>query len=920
MGARVQKGVCGRTLLSLVAGSFFLAAIPQTVPASSVIYWGRDYYGQFNVPPGLNNAVAVGAGYQHCVALRGDGSVAVWGQNGDGQLNVSAAVSNNVVALRAGWYHTLALLNNGSVVGWGAGLTNALTGHNYGQCLVPPNVTNPLDFAAGRYFSMALLSDRTVAVWGENLYGQTNVPSGLTNVSAIAAGGLHCLALKGDGTVVAWGGNGSGECNVPASLSNVVAIAAGYYNSYALQADGSVVIWGDNTEQQDIVPAGVSNVVLATGGAYYSMVVEDSGQPVAWDFDSFLGHVLPEAILPAGLTNVTGITAGFYMGLAVTNDGTPVITYQPANRSVFSGNDFAFRALVAGAPPMACQWFFNGAPLANATNAALPLPAVQTNQAGLYSFVASNSLGSVSSSSALLTVIQQLPLLTAQPASLVTYRYGPASFTSAAIGSQPLSFQWQLNGTNLDGATNALLSYAHVVPQQPGNYSVVVSNQFGVATSTNASLTILAVLDNGNGNYNYNHYPVPTSLTDAVAIAAGNFHSLALKADHTLVSWGANTSHQLDIPASATNILAIAAGGNNSLVLRSNGTVVEWGDNYSGQTNVPANLANVVAVAVGDNHALALRNNGTVVAWGLNGSGQTNVPASATNIIAVAAGSAHSLVLRSNGTLLAWGSNSYGQTNIPSGLTNVIAISAAYNHNLVLKADGNAVAWGDFGTTFSFNDIVALGSGNYSGASYFAFLHANGTVSGGYVGGVSNATAIACGAAHNLVLLGDGSPCLYWPPKVWPTATPGDTVSTRVLVSGNGPMYYQWQLNGLNLVGATNATLTLTNIPLTSAGVYRCIISNALGTVITAGITLDVKRVLPLLVSAGSRAAPLTSNGFKLHVSGLAGQGALVVYASTNLVDWLPIQTNPPTVGTLDMVDPGATNQSPLFYRAVEGP
>ena len=915
--AMILSAINGGKDLSLAMGLLFFAVFPDLAQGSQVFSWGRNYYGQLNVPANLTNAVAISAGYQHCLALKSDGSVVAWGQNTNGQLNLPAPVSNNVVAISAGWYHNLALLNNGSLVAWGAGLTNGGVAHDYGQSIIPSNVTNILSLAAGRYFSMALLADGTVSVWGENLYGQTNVPAGLTNVAAIAADGMHCLALKGDGSVVAWGGNGAGESSVPAGLSNVVAIAAANYNSYAIKPDGSVIVWGDNLSAQDNVPASVSNVVAAAGGTYYSMAIEDTGNPVSWgNYDS---------TLPAGLTNVIALAGGFYMGLALTNDGSPIITAQPASRWSFSGNDTALRALVAGAPPMSYQWSFNGVPIPNATDAALPLPAAQMTNAGLYSFVASNSIGVVASSNATLTVIQQPPILTAQPASLVAYRYGPATFSSAAAGSLPMTFQWQLNGTNLPAATNAILSYAHVSPAQPGNYSVIVSNEFGVAVSTNAYLTILAVLDNGNANYNSGHYAVPVTLTNVVAIAAGSFHSLALKPDNTLVAWGNNSSGQTIVPASATNIMGIAAGGNTCAVLRSNGTVVMWGDGYefngnSGKTNPPASATNVISVVVGDYHCLALRKNGTVVAWGRGNEGQTNVPASATNIMAVAVGAYHSLALRSNGTLIAWGNNNYGQTNVPANLTNVIAIAAAGGHNFVLKSDGTTYSWGDATAPFPYNNIVAVGTGDYSGSRYFTILRSDGSIVGGYVSSaiVSNATAIASGAAHNLVLLGDGSPCLYWPPNALPASHPGDTVSTRVNVSGTGPIYYQWQLNGTNVSGATNATLTLTNVPITSAGVYRCVISNALGTVISPGTTLAIQR-LPLQLSAATGAAQLTTNGFKLHVTGLAGQGALVVYASTNLVDWVPIQTNPPAVGAVDVVDPNATNQPHLFYKAAEG-
>jgi hypothetical protein len=116
-----------------------------------VVGWGRNNYGQTNVPPGLGNVVAVAAGMDHSMALRADGTVAVWGGNFYGQTNVPPGLSN-VIAIAAGFYHCLALRNDGRVTAWG---------------------------------------------W--NNYGQTNVPAGLSNVVAVAAGGYQSIALVGSG-------------------------------------------------------------------------------------------------------------------------------------------------------------------------------------------------------------------------------------------------------------------------------------------------------------------------------------------------------------------------------------------------------------------------------------------------------------------------------------------------------------------------------------------------------------------------------------------------------------------------------------------------------------------------------------------------------------------------------------------------
>ena len=62
----------------------------------------------------------------------------------------------------------------------------------------------------------------------------------------------------------------------------------------------------------------------------------------------------------------------------------------------------------------------------------------------------------------------------------------------------------------------------------------------------------------------------------------------------------------------------MAAGTWHSLALRANGTVIAWGDDSAGQTNLPSDLTNVIAIAAGGNHSLALRADHTVVGWGEN--------------------------------------------------------------------------------------------------------------------------------------------------------------------------------------------------------------------------------------------------------------------------------------------------------------
>ena len=115
-----------------------------------------------------------------------------------------------------------------------------------------------------------------------------------------------------------------------------------------------------------------------------------------------------------------------------------------------------------------------------------------------------------------------------------------------------------------------------------------------------------------------------------------------------MVGWGSNSSGQIDIPQGLAGVTAITAGGLHSLALKADGTVVAWGDNDSGQGIIPPALHDVVAVAAGEFHSLALTRCGAVVGWGKNDAGQATGGdglAGPAGITAIAGGSEHSLAI-----------------------------------------------------------------------------------------------------------------------------------------------------------------------------------------------------------------------------------------------------------------------------------
>ena len=75
----------------------------------------------------------------------------------------------------------------------------------------------------------------------------------------------------------------------------------------------------------------------------------------------------------------------------------------------------------------------------------------------------------------------------------------------------------------------------------------------------------------------------------------------------TVVAWGGNSEGQTTVPAGLSGVVAIAAGTFHTVALKQDGTVVAWGYNDSGQTKVPAGLSGVVAIAAGRYHTVALK-------------------------------------------------------------------------------------------------------------------------------------------------------------------------------------------------------------------------------------------------------------------------------------------------------------------------
>jgi hypothetical protein len=371
-------------------------------------------------------------------------TVVAWGLDYDsGSTNVPIDLTN-AVAIAAADSISMAVKADGTVAAWGDGLSQ-----------VPPNVTNIVSISTGLDFALASRQDGSVTAWGTTgIATLTNVPPGLGDVVAVRAGLLIAFALKGDSTIAAWGQtNFNGTLVIEPGLSNIVQIAADHYGGVALKADGTVSVL--SFESPAPIP-GLSNVVAisAEPGLGNVLALRSDGTVTGWTTLS-LGYraVLPDAI-PTDLTNIVAVSAGTFGAMAIARDGT-LHTWRLQ-------------------PPATTNEPWLTIPVAAQSNV-IAIAAARTHNVALIGHAT-------------------WPWITQQPQNVLTNDGATVRFRVVGVASAPLSYQWQLNGRNLTGATADTLTIQKAGAVNAGFYSVLVSAGTQTIRSQPASLTIVPVI------------------------------------------------------------------------------------------------------------------------------------------------------------------------------------------------------------------------------------------------------------------------------------------------------------------------------------------------------------------------------------------------------------------------------------------
>jgi hypothetical protein len=388
------------------------------------------------------------------------------------------------------------------------------------------------------------------------------------------------------------------------------------------------------------------------------------------------------------------------------------------------------------------------------------------------------------------------PSITVQPTNQVASVGGSLSFTVAAAGTAPLSYQWRFAGTNLAGATSTALTLTNLQMAQAGSYTVQVTNLYGSATSSNAVLTVNPVLS---------CVPPPSGL----------------------VSWWA-----------AEGTVADAAGTNNGVLFGAGFGAGEVGQafTFDGATQ---------AVFIPYTRSL-LTTNYSVEAW-VKPLTQVSDPINQEQIMGQAGG--WQLVVRPGASgvsvafLFATSTGGFpaavSTSELPLGqFSHVVGSWDGTTLRLYINGVLNAQAVPGRAPVDSGRELHIGGSRD--GSTPVQCFH-------GLIDEASYYNrALSASEIQTLYAAGSAGKCQTpVPPSIQALSQdqavpPGATVSFTVIAAGTSPLSYQWHFNGAGITGATSSMLTLTNVQLASVGTYAVTVTNLYGSANSAGATLTL--------------------------------------------------------------------------------
>ncbi|QRN55656.1 discoidin domain-containing protein [Dyella caseinilytica] len=607
--------------------------------------------------------------------------------------------------------------------------------------------------------------------------------------------------------------------------------------------------------------------VVASGSGTLSYQWSDASGPIA-GATSATYTTPPTTAANNGDTYTVTIASSFGtvtstpVTLSVDAPANVAITTQPASQSVVDGQSATLTVAATGSPTLTYQWYQIGSgAISGATSATYTTPVFTAAGSTSFYVVVANELGSVQSSTAVVTVDAATPVsIATQPASTIVPINEPVQFTAVVAGSAPYTYQWQFTppggtATILTSGTQQSNTLTYTIPAvsaaNVGAYTVTVNNAAGApATSNTAQITLappgvnLALDTVATASSSQN---ACTDGTTTPPYSGTNCLGAENAVDGNLSTrWGSAVANAPPTPAVAgvdPSWLQIDLGSVQSF----NTVVINWENAYATQyqilytnadpsTNPTWNVAYTNNAGVGGTETLNfptvsgryIRLNGiqraTQYGYSVYEFQVYNVPqcGGATERYTVNASNAS--LVTDNLTGLTWTRTVMTDTAPGSQFTGVNAQNycAGINMRLPTQSEAQSIGgvnnatcafsgtWSTWTSTVDPNDSTKTAVVNFDGTSAYQ-------VTNNYPGATLCTAGTDAGAA----------PAITTQPSSQ-VVTVGQTATFGVTATGLGSLTYQWSENGSPIVGATGSTYTT---PATTAANNGAIFSVAIGDV-----------------------------------------------------------------------------------------
>lgn len=867
--------------------------------------------------------------------LGSDGGASFWGKWSP--TNAPPIQFSGLKALVGGPSQTsfLALRKDGRVVRWKLDqfpIEKAVPPHggtNIARMAVSPNAVALLTGAGNALTSLA-----------------QRPPSGATNLVDIAAVDENVVALRNDGQVFAWG-TLAAVTNIPSGLSRVISLGASSQRVLAAFGGGAVRF------VDSMGPA-----VALPGEVFHlnAFAVGDAPLDYAWFKD---GQPLAEAKAPIlRLSSVVAADAGVYSvvvsnrwGMAtsevarVSAETPATLLGQPQDRIAIMGDPVSFTVQASGVPPPTYHWSREGTNIDGATNATLGFLSAQMADSGTYQVVVSNYTGVVTSRVA--------KLIVRPSANFNVWTFGYTNYSRTPVAPLVLT-NVPVDATNI---VRLVQDPQHVLAQRKDGSLVTWGS--GAITNLPAGLPRFKSFKAGRvfdfgltedgtvvgwSGEAQSQTNIPPAAAKALDLAVGQSGKVTvIRPDGEPVTWSSQGLKEGAMFPEATGLSRVATAIDGisyepaDVGIRRDGRPVVWiGPGTFSNFESPSPATNLVAVSVSTGWAAFLDGAGGVSTSPRNL--HVPRPEGVSNIVAVSAAGIHVLALRNDGRIVAWGKVLNGLTqatdltNVPPYLTNVIAIAAGPQVNAVAVGDGtprfvdemgsvvarhgddfylNAFAVAQPPITYRWSkDGVPVPQGD---APTLKLAAVTAQTAGSYSVVVSNALGSITGVVATVTV---ETPASILVDPADRSVRAGYRTTFSAAAAGDPAPSVQWQFEGTNIAGANASMHSIPLIRPEDAGGYRVVVSNFTGFATSQVATLTV---LPgIAFQVPNPGGGLGPDGFRFRITGLEPTGRVILYGSTNLVDWQPLRTNAPASGFLDLLDAGATNRPARFYKVEE--